>query len=342
MTARADGAPARRKSPAPGASGRPAPVLEAPARGCLFPDACRGDLSTYKNLGCRGGPCADANATWKREAKRARARPDVVAMPTRLPTGQLRTHLAELREAGLGLNYIARRAGLDPRAVKRIAAGIQKRVTPRTKERLLAVMPSDLPGYALVPAGPTLEALDLLRDAGWTEAELAAEIRGPGTKRVDAGVRQVRKRTADRVHRLLEREFGPDLSVLSDPLADWKLLLADVGDREWRKDGECGRLDGDVKERQRPFFPTRGEVDVTAPRAVCRRCAVQEPCLAFALANNEQGIWGATTGDNRRDIRHLGLSAAEVLDMQAQDPDRTLAELLAERIAEAERAQPAA
>lgn len=307
--------------------------------GCLYVDACRGTDWTYNGHGCRGEACTEAHNAYQRQIAREKARPDVVAMPRRLPTGQVRTHLDELRAAGVGLSTIARHAGLDLRAVKRIASGQQKRITPKTKERLLAVMPSDLADHALVDAAPVHEALELLRGAGWSESELARRIRGPRAKQVDVGKR-VRRSTAERVARLLADELGPDLTLVGDPIAEWRLLLADVGDREWRQDAECARLDGDVKVRQRPFFPTRGEVDVSAPRSICERCPVIEPCLDFALLANMQGIWAATTGDNRRDIRQLGLTAADVLAMRAGHPTRPLADLLAARIAErlAERA----
>lgn len=40
-----------------------------------------------------------------------------------------------------------------------------------------------------------------------------------------------------------------------------------------------------------------------AALAVCRRCPVVEDCLAFAIAADEVGVWGATTERQRREIR---------------------------------------
>jgi WhiB family transcriptional regulator, redox-sensing transcriptional regulator len=39
-------------------------------------------------------------------------------------------------------------------------------------------------------------------------------------------------------------------------------------------------------------------------RAVCDRCTVTEECLAFALADPyAMGVWGGTTGRQRRAMR---------------------------------------
>src|SRR4051812_18646187 len=43
------------------------------------------------------------------------------------------------------------------------------------------------------------------------------------------------------------------------------------------------------------WFPSRGDPTERA-LAVCRRCAVREECLAFAIEHDQRdGIWGGTT-----------------------------------------------
>ena len=43
---------------------------------------------------------------------------------------------------------------------------------------------------------------------------------------------------------------------------------------------------------------------VAAARAVCAICPVSGECLEYAMGNNEQhGIWGGTTGRQRRRIK---------------------------------------
>jgi WhiB family redox-sensing transcriptional regulator len=60
------------------------------------------------------------------------------------------------------------------------------------------------------------------------------------------------------------------------------------------------------------FFPigsTGVATEVTqAAKAVCRACEVRTSCLHYALeTNQENGIWGGTTEDERRTIRRAWL-----------------------------------
>lgn len=72
---------------------------------------------------------------------------------------------------------------------------------------------------------------------------------------------------------------------------------------EWRSRGLCLTCDPDV------FFPAAVE-DPGAAVAICRRCPVAATCLATALdAGDVDGVWGATTQDERRPMRQLWLRA---------------------------------
>jgi WhiB family redox-sensing transcriptional regulator len=73
---------------------------------------------------------------------------------------------------------------------------------------------------------------------------------------------------------------------------------------DWRVEAACRRTDPDL------FFPvgTTGPalVQIEAAKAVCRSCPVQAPCLEFALTTNQDsGIWGATSEEERRSLRRL-------------------------------------
>lgn len=55
----------------------------------------------------------------------------------------------------------------------------------------------------------------------------------------------------------------------------------------------------------RAFFPSdenRGNVQARA-RRICHTCPVEQHCLAYALANREEGIWGGTSTRERDKIR---------------------------------------
>jgi hypothetical protein len=96
--------------------------------------------------------------------------------------------------------------------------------------------------------------------------------------------------------------------------ADWRLAAALPhasaaggplrSDLRWRARGACLQEDPEL------FFPHPGE-DPSPAVAVCRRCSEVGLCLATALTMGEvDGIWGATTGDQRRAMRPTWLSLA--------------------------------
>lgn len=57
---------------------------------------------------------------------------------------------------------------------------------------------------------------------------------------------------------------------------------------DWRAQASCRT------ERPSTFYPVTEEGEAAA-KAICATCPVQEPCLAYALKNREEGVWGNTT-----------------------------------------------
>ncbi|MEQ1698689.1 MAG: WhiB family transcriptional regulator [Ilumatobacteraceae bacterium] len=79
------------------------------------------------------------------------------------------------------------------------------------------------------------------------------------------------------------------------------LALANA-DYTWRRDAICRDTDPDL------FFPvgTTGYALVQIDRAkqVCGECPVHNECLEYALeTNQDSGIWGGTSEEERRTIR---------------------------------------
>ena len=77
---------------------------------------------------------------------------------------------------------------------------------------------------------------------------------------------------------------------------------------EWRDSAACRSAEPDL------FFPigsTGPAVDqIEAAKRVCNQCDALEACLEFALATNqESGVWGATSEDERRKLRKQWLAA---------------------------------
>ena len=57
------------------------------------------------------------------------------------------------------------------------------------------------------------------------------------------------------------------------------------------------------------WFPERGQ-SITAQLAVCRSCLVRAECEAAGVDGKEHGVWGATTGRQRRVMRREQHEAA--------------------------------
>jgi WhiB family transcriptional regulator, redox-sensing transcriptional regulator len=75
----------------------------------------------------------------------------------------------------------------------------------------------------------------------------------------------------------------------------------------WVRHGACRTAPSSV------FFPSRGDSTDQA-KAICRNCPVRVDCLEYALDAGErlQGVWGATSAKERRQMRLALQTAAEV------------------------------
>jgi len=76
---------------------------------------------------------------------------------------------------------------------------------------------------------------------------------------------------------------------------------------DWRELAACRHIDPEL------FFPVGSTGPATdrieAAKRVCRSCEVIEPCLEFALASNQEaGVWGGTSEDERRRLRKAWLA----------------------------------
>src|SRR6516164_2450924 len=77
---------------------------------------------------------------------------------------------------------------------------------------------------------------------------------------------------------------------------------------DWRRSAACRNTEPDL------FFPvgtTGPAIDqIEAAKRVCRSCEAITPCLEFALATNqESGVWGGTSEEERRKLRKAWLAA---------------------------------
>jgi WhiB family redox-sensing transcriptional regulator len=74
-----------------------------------------------------------------------------------------------------------------------------------------------------------------------------------------------------------------------------------TGSSGWMSWGACQGQDPEF------FFPIAADgpavQQISAAKAVCGRCAVRVMCLSYALCSAQDGIWGGTTGEERRAVR---------------------------------------
>lgn len=78
-------------------------------------------------------------------------------------------------------------------------------------------------------------------------------------------------------------------------------------DLSWRADASCRDTSPEL------FFPigTTGQAvdQIEAAKMVCMGCPARIPCLKFALGTNQDsGVWGATSEEDRRHLRRTYLS----------------------------------
>jgi WhiB family redox-sensing transcriptional regulator len=76
----------------------------------------------------------------------------------------------------------------------------------------------------------------------------------------------------------------------------------------WREVAACRNTEAEM------FFPigaTGTAIEqIDSAKRVCNQCDVQGPCLEFALATNqESGVWGGTSEEERRKVRKQWLAA---------------------------------
>jgi WhiB family transcriptional regulator, redox-sensing transcriptional regulator len=73
---------------------------------------------------------------------------------------------------------------------------------------------------------------------------------------------------------------------------------------DWRDDSACRDLDTDL------FFPVGktglAVAEIEAAKAICAGCEARAACLHFAVATNQEyGVWGGTSEEERRQLRRV-------------------------------------
>jgi hypothetical protein len=182
-------------------------------RECTHPQARHqhGTRAAYVKDHCRCTDCTAANTAASRTATRERIygrwQPYVDA-------GPVREHIAVLRAAGIGVERIARLAGMSVSHIRDLAAQRRgdstatRRVRPSTATRILAIAIDDahLAQYSRVDATGTRRRLQALIAIGWPTELLAAQLgRRPNSLCRSMTGESVTARTAHDVATLFEQ-----------------------------------------------------------------------------------------------------------------------------------------
>lgn len=85
------------------------------------------------------------------------------------------------------------------------------------------------------------------------------------------------------------------------------ILTGDGDGVSWRKGAACQAASADL------FFPvgSTGPAEdlIEAAKSVCQSCPVRVACLRFALETNQEfGVWGGTSEDERKRLRRVWLT----------------------------------
>ena len=80
------------------------------------------------------------------------------------------------------------------------------------------------------------------------------------------------------------------------------MLNIDFEQEDWMLEGGCVYADTDL------FFPVGSSMEAmkqaNEAKAICMECPVVNECLDYAIrTNQDSGIWGGTTEEERKSIR---------------------------------------
>ena len=60
------------------------------------------------------------------------------------------------------------------------------------------------------------------------------------------------------------------------------------------------------------FYSETSKIKTARAKAICSKCDVRSECLSYAVENELHGIWGGTTGNERRKMRRAARKAEKV------------------------------
>lgn len=240
---------------------------------------------------------------------------------------------------GVGLKTVAVASGVSHGALSKLIYGDRtrsqapsKRIRKTTEDAVLAVTPLNAADGARVPAARFHRDVATLVERGWTKSELARRC-GQSPSNFARGGAFVKKANADTIHALLDEPVPPRRSrwglhavdqpdpeaerveaarraaeaerraaYRRDPNEDNPMVkLWEATGQTWRTRSACRHVP--VEDRWIFWADQYDRQAITAAKAVCATCPVADACLDAAIVGEEHGVWGGTTGSERRQIR---------------------------------------
>jgi AraC-like DNA-binding protein len=283
-------------------------------RECTHPQARHqhGTRAAYVKDHCRCTDCTAANTAASRTATRERIygrwQPYVDA-------GPVREHIAVLRAAGIGVERIARLAGMSVSHIRDLAAQRRgdstatRRVRPSTATRILAIAIDDahLAQYSRVDATGTRRRLQALIAIGWPTELLAAQLgRRPNSLCRSMTGESVTARTAHDVATLFEQLWNnrPPRTT-SEQRAAADAARAHAAGRGWLPPLAWDNIDTDPT-------PPPGTASAS------QRNDVDEIAVERALAGDHISYDDLTTVEQQEVIRRLTARGSSIRNIAAQ------------------------
>lgn len=170
------------------------------SRGLRTDTLAHGRRARY-TAGCRCDVCRAANRNYARKRLAAQRDGDWNGL---VDAGPARAHLRRLSRAGVGRRAVAAASDVALTVISDVRAGRKTQIRARTERRILAVTPAMVSDRALVKPGRTFERIELLRDEGFSKAELARRL-GYATPALQFKHGRMTARNVARVERLYQR-----------------------------------------------------------------------------------------------------------------------------------------
>jgi hypothetical protein len=242
-----------------------------------------GTRAKYVGDKCRCEACRQANREYQRHTTRRIA-------PTLVGSARARKHLIELRLAGVGLRTIEEATNVRRSTLSNIRKSRVARIRVETEQAILGVTALQAADSARVTADVTWRNVRRLQDVGWSKAAIGRAI-GQTNGALQLGKHRVLARHARVIADLCAEHCPEQRDTPVDLPKRWE------GDTSWVVHGACKVIGAPTWL----FFPGLGDqATVDAALKVCNTCRVTDQCLTYALRNNSEGIWGGTTGRQRR------------------------------------------